>query len=209
MISYYIDLDISHLSLIRDILRDSNFAEAKWSNLGLSLRLHPNELESIKTSHHSHHERLLACLTLWLQSQGPHLPLFLASALNNNDEHTAADNIHKICKENNFCFILYQFTILVGDKASRIMLSYSEKFSQVRLPDSLVEKLKTDGIFNGGVVNEIQSFDGYLGLAHGALRAVCITVVEDHNKLIILANALLKFSKTKSLAQELLDDCSK
>ena len=97
----------------------------------------------------------------------------------------------------------------MGDKASRIMLSYSEKFSQVRLPDSLVEKLKTDGIFNGGVVNEIQSFDGYLGLAHGALRAVCITVAEDHNKLIILANVLLKFSETKSLAQELLDDCSK
>ena len=114
IISYILDLDISHLSLIRDILRDSNFAEAKWSNLGLSLRLHPNELQSINTSHHSHHERLLACLTLWLQSQGPHLPQFLASALNNNDEHTAADNIHKICKENNFCLMLYQFTIFSG-----------------------------------------------------------------------------------------------
>ena len=99
---FHTDLDISHLNLINGILKDSKFGKGKWFDLGLSLHLHPNELESIKTSHHSHHECLLACLTLWLQSQGPHLPQFLASALNNNDEHTAADNIHKICKNNQF-----------------------------------------------------------------------------------------------------------
>ena len=83
------------MNLINDILRDSKFSEAKWFDLGLSLHLHPNELESIKTSHHSHHERILACLTSWLQSQDA-LPQFLVAALKDNNETTAAENIHKI-----------------------------------------------------------------------------------------------------------------
>ena len=76
-------------------MRDSKFSEAKWFDLGLSLHLHPNELESIKTSHHSHHERILACLTLWLQSQDA-LPQFLVDVMKDNNETTAAENIHKI-----------------------------------------------------------------------------------------------------------------
>ena len=71
----------------------------------------------------------------------------------------------------------------------------------------MVQQLTEEGVISVEVANEIKSYDGRL--ARGALRAVCITVAEDHNKLIILANVLLKFSETKSLAQELLDDCSK
>ena len=77
----------------------------------------------------------------------------------------------------------------------------------MRLTDIMVQQLKEEGVISLEVANEIKSYHGRL--ARGALRAVCITVAEDHNKLIILANVLLKFSETKSLAQEILDDCSK
>ena len=93
------------------------------------------------------------------------------------------------------------------DQASRILLSYFDRQTQVRLTEKMVNQLTEEGVISVEVANEIKSYDGQL--ARGALRAVCITVAEDHNKLIILANVLLKFSETKSLAQELLDDCSK
>ena len=95
---------------------------------------------------------------------------------------------------------------MLVDQASRILLSYFDRPTQVRLTEKIVQ-LKKDGVISVEVANEIKSYNGRL--ARGALRAVCITVAEDHNKLIILANVLLKFSETKSLAQELLDDCSK
>ena len=93
------------------------------------------------------------------------------------------------------------------DQASQILLHYFDRPTQVRLTEKMVQLLTKEGMISVEVANEIQSYDGQL--ARGALRAVCITVAEDHNKLIILANVLLKFSETKSLAQELLDDCSK
>ena len=93
------------------------------------------------------------------------------------------------------------------DQASQILLHYFEEPTQVRLTEAVIQQLKEEGVISVEVANEIKSYDGRL--ARGALRAVCITVAEDHNKLIILVNVLLKFSETKSLAQELLDDCSK
>ena len=96
------------------------------------------------------------------------------------------------------------------DPASRILLHYFEESTQVsvRLTEpTMIQQLKEEGVISDKVADKIKSYDGRL--ACGALRAVCITVAEDHNKLIILANVLLKFSETKSFAQKLLDDCSK
>ena len=93
------------------------------------------------------------------------------------------------------------------DQASRILLHYFDRPTQVRLTEKMVNQLKEEGVISVEVANGIKSYEGRL--ARGALRAVCIAVAEDHNKLIILANVILKFSETKSLAQELLDDCSK
>ena len=90
------------------------------------------------------------------------------------------------------------------DQASQILL---DKLTQVRLTEVVIQQLNEEGVISVEVANEIKSYDGRL--ARGALRAVCITVAEDHNKLIILANVLLKFSETKSFAQKLLDSCSK
>ena len=87
-------IDISHLSLINDILR-VNFNMTKWSHLGLSLRLHPNKIKEIEESQPTHHRRLLECLTLWLESQDS-LPQFLVDALKDNNETSAAENIHKL-----------------------------------------------------------------------------------------------------------------
>ena len=95
------------------------------------------------------------------------------------------------------------------DPASQILLHYFEEPTQVsvRLTETMIQQLKEEGVISDKVADEIKSYDGQL--ARGALRAVCITVAEDHNKLIVLANVLLKFSETKSFAQKLLDDCSK
>ena len=93
----YIDLDISHLNLINDILRDSSFDETKWSDLGLSLNLHQNKIKAIEENQPNHHKKLLECLSLWLESQDA-LPQFLVDALKDNNETTAAENIYKISK---------------------------------------------------------------------------------------------------------------
>ena len=93
------------------------------------------------------------------------------------------------------------------DQASQILLHYFDRSTQVILTEKMVQQLKEEGVISVEVANEIKSYDGQL--ARGALRAVCITVADDHNILKILANVLLKFSETKSLAQDLLDDCSK
>ena len=89
------ELDISHLNLINDILRDSNFDETKWSKLGSSLSLHRNKTKAIRERYSDQHECLLECLTLWLESQDA-LPHFLVAALKDNNETTAAEDIHKI-----------------------------------------------------------------------------------------------------------------
>ena len=88
-------IDISHLNLINDILRVSNFDETKWFDLGLSLRLHRHKIKAIEENEPNHHKRLLECLTLWLESQDA-LPQFLVVALKDNNETTAAENIHKL-----------------------------------------------------------------------------------------------------------------
>ena len=93
------------------------------------------------------------------------------------------------------------------DQAGWILLNYFDRPTQVRLTEKMVSQLKEEGVISLEVANEVKSYEGRL--ARGALRAVCITVAEDHNKLIILANVLLEFSETSSLAQDILDECSK
>ena len=83
------------MNLINDILRDSNFDETKWSDLGLSLSLHPNKIKEIEEGQPNHHKKLLAFLSIWLESKNA-LPQFLDAALKDNNETTAAENIHKI-----------------------------------------------------------------------------------------------------------------
>ena len=83
------------MSLINDILRVSNFDETKWSDLGLSLKLHQTKIKAIEENRPNHHKRLVDCLTLWLESQDI-LPQFLVDALMDNNETTAAENIRKL-----------------------------------------------------------------------------------------------------------------
>ena len=84
------------MNLITDILRESNFDETKWSDLGLSLNLHQTKIKAIEENQPNHHKKLLECLSLWLESQDDALPQFLVDALKDNNETTAAENIHKI-----------------------------------------------------------------------------------------------------------------
>ena len=88
---------ISHLQLIRDTLRESNFDETKWPDLGLSLGLLQPQIKLISDSYPNNpHQCLLECLTLWLQS-GNALPQLLAIALDSIST-VVAERISNICE---------------------------------------------------------------------------------------------------------------
>ena len=88
---------ISHLQLIRDILRESNFDETKWPDLGLSLGLLQPQIKSVKQScSNDPHDCLLECLSSWLKSENTR-PQLLANALDSIST-VAAERIRKICK---------------------------------------------------------------------------------------------------------------
>ena len=67
------------------------------------------------------------------------------------------------------------------DQASWILLHYFDRPTQVRLTEAMIQQLTEQGVISVVVANKIKSYDGRL--AYGALRAVCITVAEDHNKI--------------------------
>ena len=103
---------ISHLQLIRDTLRESNFDETKWPDLGLSLGLLQPQIKLISDSYPNNpHQCLLECLTLWLQS-GNALPQLLAIALDSIST-VVAERISKICESTidscsiNFIIIMF------------------------------------------------------------------------------------------------------
>ena len=98
MLFLLVYIGIGHLQLIRDILKESDFDETKWPDLGLSLGLLQPQINSIKQScSNDPHERLMECLSSWLQSGNARLPQTLANALDSIST-VAAERIRKICK---------------------------------------------------------------------------------------------------------------
>ena len=95
----YSIIDIGHLQLIRDILKDSHFDDTKWFDLGLSLKLQYNDLNIFrKTSYADDASRcLMECLALWLKS-GPITSQVLVNALRDVGQNNASESVRKICK---------------------------------------------------------------------------------------------------------------
>ena len=90
-----------------------------------------------------------------------------------------------------------------GDPASQILQYYSDRISQVSLTDSCIQLLYTEGLINEETQRKIERCGGSLS---DSLRELMITVSEDHSKLRLLGDILLKFEETKSVAQEMIKD---
>ena len=93
------------------------------------------------------------------------------------------------------------------DPASQLLLHHSIKFTWHSLPKKLIALLRTERVISKEVQSGITK-SGSL-LVDKALRAVCVTVADDHNKLRVLAEVLLKFKRTAILGKDLIEDFSK
>ena len=93
------------------------------------------------------------------------------------------------------------------DPASQLLLHHSIKFTWHSLPKKLIALLRTERVISKEVQSGITK-SGSL-LVDKALRAVCVTVADDHNKLRVLAEVLLKFKQTAILGKDLIEDFSK
>ena len=89
------------------------------------------------------------------------------------------------------------------DPASQLLLQHSANLSWLILPKELILQLRTEGVISKEVELSITK-SGSL-LVGEALRAVCIAVAEDHNKLRILADVLLRFEQTAVIGNGILE----
>ena len=92
-------LDISHLDVVRDALKEGNFTDANWFDLGLKLKLPYPQLKNIKASClNDPSQCLLECLSLWLMSANTRTWETLAIALERMNQNATAQHIRKTCK---------------------------------------------------------------------------------------------------------------
>ena len=88
------------MQFIRDVLKDANFNNTKWFDLGLSLELLEPGLKDISSASNDASDCLRECLSLWLRS-GNATPHLLVHSLKSVDEAPVAQYARKICKHNN------------------------------------------------------------------------------------------------------------
>ena len=100
----------------------------------------------------------------------------------------------------------YLILLTVGDPASQILQHYSDRISQMSLTDSCIQLLYTEGLINEETQRKIERCGGTLS---DSLRELMITVSEDHSKLRLLGDILLKLEETKFVAQEMINDYGK
>ena len=81
-------------------MKDANFSNTKWFDLGLKLKLLQPDLEAISSASNDASDCLRECLTLWLRS-GKATPHLLVRSLESVDEAPAAQYARRICKCNN------------------------------------------------------------------------------------------------------------
>ena len=93
-------LGIKDLQFIRDVLKDANFNNTEWFDLGMQLKLLEPDLKAISSSSNNASYCLRECLALWLKS-GNATPQLLVRSLKSVDEGSAAKYARKICKYNN------------------------------------------------------------------------------------------------------------
>ncbi|XP_019853778.1 PREDICTED: uncharacterized protein LOC109583047 [Amphimedon queenslandica] len=181
-------LDITHLQLVRDALKESHFIDADWFDLGLELKLPYPQVKNIEDTYVNNPSRCLReCLSLWLTLSNCTWES-LASALERMNQKPAATLIRNT----------------YDDPASQILQHYSDRISQVSLTDSCIQLLYTEGLITEDTQRKIERCGGSLS---DTLRELMITVSDDHSKLRSLGNILMELEETKPLAQDIIKDC--
>uniref|UniRef100_A0A1X7UC65 SH3 domain-containing protein n=1 Tax=Amphimedon queenslandica TaxID=400682 RepID=A0A1X7UC65_AMPQE len=182
-------LDISHLKLVRDALKESHFIDANWFDLGVELSLPYSDLANIRAKWSSDPSQcLLECLSLWLTSANNRTWESLASALERMNQKPAATLIRNA----------------YDDPASQIFQHYSNRILLVSLTDSCIQLLCTEGLITEDTQRKIERCGGSLS---DTLRELMVAVTDDHNKLRSLGNILMELEETKPLAQDIIKDC--
>ena len=94
-------LGITDLQAVKSALRDGNFKNTKWMELGEELGLHVNTLDVIEADYNGSERRLRECLVKWLEradevdKKGGAKWSVLVKALNTIKQKEAADYISK------------------------------------------------------------------------------------------------------------------
>ena len=95
---------------------------------------------------------------------------------------------------------------IVIDPCSRLLLHHHILFESM-LPKELILLLRTEEVISKETQSRITRACNVLDSE--ALLAVCITIAEDHNKLSVLANILLKFGETAMVGKEIIEHYGK
>ncbi|XP_019858072.1 PREDICTED: uncharacterized protein LOC100632133 isoform X2 [Amphimedon queenslandica] len=181
-------LDISHMKLVSNSLKESHFIDVDWFDLGVELNLPYPDLKKIRARFTDSSQCLLECLSLWLTSANNRTWESLASALERMNQKQAATLIRNT----------------YDDPASQIFQHYSDRISQVSLTDSCIQLLYTEGLITEDTQRKIERCGGSLS---DTLRELMIAVSDDHSKLRSLGNILMELEEAKPLAQDIIKDC--
>ena len=99
--------------------------------------------------------------------------------------------------------------ILVVNSACQLFHSYKEHLSKIELSEELVQLLREQEVISEATLTEVETvYNGYL-VSDSVVIDICTTIAEDHNKLRIMIDLLLKFDESQSLGQEMFDKYSK
>lgn len=103
--------------------------------------------------------------------------------------------------------VLVPLFCIVIDPCSRLLLHHRSILFELMLPKELILLLRTEEVISKETQHRIKTI--YSVLDSEALIAVCITIAEDHNKLSVLANILLKFGETAMVGKEIIEHYGK
>ena len=95
------------------------------------------------------------------------------------------------------------FPNTVADPASQLLQRYSGRISQIVFSKASLEQLHTEGLISEEIRAKMESCGGLLVV--DSLVTVLSAVADDHSKLRLLADVVLK--SDESLANELHKEC--
>ena len=91
--------------------------------------------------------------------------------------------------------------------ACQMLQKHSDRISPLTLPVEIVQMLFKEKVISKETLDEVNKLGGVLG--NGPLKALCTSVYEDPNKLIMFASILLKSEQTVLIGQDILKEYGK
>ena len=104
--------------------------------------------------------------------------------------------------------ILYYFFVKdLLTPACQMLQKHSDRISPLTLPVEIVQMLFKEKVISKETLDEVNKLGSVLG--NGPLKALCTSVYEDPNKLIVFASILLKSEQTVLIGQDILKEYGK